>query len=120
MTSRDDKRYTEKKNKTERARRKKEDIARVRALVDTALGLDPRIKRIKQEEKDAREAKKKARSGTSTPNPMSKAKEEELKKKAEEEAKKKEEDDKVSLARTLLSLRRCSPPGCHRADIPVP
>lgn len=35
--SRDDKRYTEKKNKTERARRKKEDIAKVRSLVDLAL-----------------------------------------------------------------------------------
>lgn len=48
FASRDDKRYTEKKNKTERARRKKEDIARVRGLVDLALSLDPRIK---QEEK---------------------------------------------------------------------
>lgn len=36
--SRDDKRYTEKKNKSERARRKKEDIAKLRNLVDTALG----------------------------------------------------------------------------------
>lgn len=35
--SRDDKRYTEKKNKAERARRKKEDIAKVRGLVDLAL-----------------------------------------------------------------------------------
>ena len=57
--SRDDKRYTEKKNKSERARRKKEDIARVRNLVDMTLAVDPRIKRIRQEEKEAREAKKK-------------------------------------------------------------
>ena len=35
--SRDDKRYTEKKNKAERARRKKEDIAKLRGLVDMAL-----------------------------------------------------------------------------------
>lgn len=89
--SRDDKRYTEKKNKTERARRKKEDIARLRGLVDLTLGLDPRIKRIKQEEKEAREAKKKAK------NPVAdnKAKLEEEKKKAEEEAKKQEELDQV-------------------------
>jgi len=92
--NRDDKRYTEKKNKTERARRKKEDIARLRSLVDLALGLDPRIKRIKQEEKEAREAKKKAK------NPVAdnKAKLEEEKKKAEEEAKKKEEEDKIARA----------------------
>ena len=36
--SRDDKRYTEKKNKSERARRKKEDIAKLRGLVDMTLG----------------------------------------------------------------------------------
>lgn len=89
--SRDDKRYTEKKNKTERARRKKEDIARLRGLVDLTLGLDPRIKRIKQEEKEAREAKKKAKN----PAVDNKAKLEEEKKKAEEDAKKKEEEDKV-------------------------
>jgi hypothetical protein len=45
--SRDDKRYTEKKNKSERARRKKEDTARLRSIVDLCLGIDPRIKRIK-------------------------------------------------------------------------
>lgn len=100
--SRDDKRYTEKKNKTERARRKKEDIARVRGLVDLALSLDPRIKRIKQEEKEAREAKKKAKN----PAADNKAKLEEEKKKAEEEAKKQEELDVVrrSPRRRLVTL----------------
>lgn len=38
MYSRDDKRYTEKKNKAERARRKKEDTARLRNMVDLTLG----------------------------------------------------------------------------------
>ena len=42
--NRDEKRYTEKKNRNERARRKKEDNARLRNLVDKALSLDPRIK----------------------------------------------------------------------------
>ena len=92
-SSRDDKRYTEKKNKSERARRKKEDTARLRQLVDLTLSLDPRIKRIKQEEKEAREAKKKGKSGTNGLNAKQKAEEE--KKKAEEEAKKKEEEEKV-------------------------
>ncbi|KAK0223634.1 DnaJ-domain-containing protein [Armillaria fumosa] len=89
--SRDDKRYTEKKNKSERARRKKEDIARVRKIVDHTLGLDPRIKRIKQEEKEAKELKKAAKSapasGANTPKIKSKAEEEEEKKKKEEEEK---------------------------------
>lgn len=56
--SRDDKRFTEKKNKSERARRKKEDNVRLRTLVDEVLASDPRIKRIKADEKAARLAKK--------------------------------------------------------------
>jgi len=40
--SRDDKRYTEKKNKSERARRKKEDTTKLRSLVDLCLRLDQR------------------------------------------------------------------------------
>ena len=90
--SRDDKRYTEKKNKSERARRKKEDIARLRSIVDACLNADPRIKRIKQDEKDAREAKKRGKAGTPQ---NQKARGEEEKKRAEEEAKKKEEEEKV-------------------------
>ncbi|KAG8215972.1 hypothetical protein J3R82DRAFT_7955 [Butyriboletus roseoflavus] len=94
--SRDDKRYTEKKNKSERARRKKEDTARLRSLVDLTLSLDPRIKRIKQEEKEAREAKKKNKGGNTAPEV--KAKTDEDKRKAEEEAKRKEEEEKVARA----------------------
>ncbi|KAF8900155.1 DnaJ domain-containing protein [Gymnopilus junonius] len=95
--SRDDKRYTEKKNKSERARRKKEDNVKLRGLVDMALGLDPRIKRIKQQEKEAREAKKKGVT-PGAPAKKTKQQEEEEKKKAEEEAKKREEEEKVVRA----------------------
>ncbi|KAJ7671677.1 DnaJ-domain-containing protein [Mycena polygramma] len=92
--SRDDKRYTEKKNKSERARRKKEDIARVRGLVDLCLSVDPRIKHIKQHEKEAREAKKANASGAAKkPAPAGKSKKEE-----EEEKAKKEEEDKAAKA----------------------
>lgn len=56
--SRDEKRYTEKKNRNERARRKKEDNARLRNLVDKALSVDPRIKQFRAQERAAREAKK--------------------------------------------------------------
>lgn len=57
---RDEKRYQEKKNKAERARAKKEDNTRLREMVDMILAADPRIKRFRQEEKAAREAKKAA------------------------------------------------------------
>ncbi|KAI0357924.1 DnaJ-domain-containing protein [Trametes cingulata] len=95
--NRDDKRYTEKKNKAERARRKKEDTARLRGIVDTALSVDPRIKRIRQEEKEAREAKKKSKGGQVN-GQSAKQKQEEEKRKAEEEAKRKEEEEKAARA----------------------
>lgn len=94
--SRDDKRYTEKKNKSERARRKKEDTARLRVLVDLTQSLDPRLKKFKQEEKEAREAKKKQRAGNTAAGLKANAEEE--KRKAEEEAKRKEEEEKVARA----------------------
>lgn len=105
--SRDDKRYTEKKNKSERARRKKEDTAKLRGLVDLTLGLDPRIKRIKQEEKEAREAKKRGAAGG--PPKKTKQQEEEEKKKLEEEARKKEEEEKVGESNDLeCFILKCS------------
>ena len=64
----------------------------MRNIVDVCLNVDPRIKRIKQEEKEARETKKRGKVGTPQ---YQKAKEEEEKKRAEEEAKKKEEEEKV-------------------------
>ena len=60
--------------------------------MDLALSLDPRIKRIKQEEKEARTAKKNQRVN----GVVSKQALEDEKKKQEEEAKKKEEDEKVT------------------------
>lgn len=57
--------------------------------------LDPRIKRIKQQEKEAREAKKRA-AAPGAPPKKTKQQEEEEKKKAELEAKQKEEAEKVT------------------------
>lgn len=96
--SRDDKRYTEKKNKSERARRKKEDTTSLRSLVDLCLSVDPRIKRIKQQEKEARDAKKRGTAPSGVPAKKSKKEEEEEKKKKEEEAKQKEEEEKLARA----------------------
>lgn len=94
--SRDDKRYTEKKNKSERTRMKKEDNARLRELVDSVLANDPRIKRIKEEEKAARLAKKKggAANGAAKPKPLTAAE----KKKQEEQKKKEEAERKAAEA----------------------
>ena len=85
--SRDQRRYQEKKNKAERARRKKEDNARLRAKTDEALSLDPRYKRFKEEEK-ARKAKAKwdREAGTREAAEKVKAEKEAAEKKAAEAA----------------------------------
>lgn len=109
--SRDEKRYTEKKNKADRARAKKEDNTRLREMVDMVLAADPRIKRFRQEEKAAREAKKGGAAangkaggaGGASKKPMTlaekkaqAAKELAEAQKAAEEAKAREAEDKVS------------------------
>ena len=99
--SRDEKRYVEKKNRNDRARRKKEDNARLRTLVDRALTLDPRIKAFRAAERAAREAKKnKGRPGAV--DPAAAAAEKKAKAEAEaraaEEAKAKEEAEKAARA----------------------
>lgn len=98
--SRTEKRHIENKNRSERERRKKEDNARRRNLVEIALSLDPRMKRFRQEERLAREAKRKGgNAAASTPPTLSteeiKAKEAaELK--AKEELEKKNEESKAA------------------------
>lgn len=90
--SRDEKRHQEKKNKSERAKKKKEDIARTRELVDLALSLDPRIKAFKAAEKAARAAKK------GGPAVVDTKKLEEEKKAAEEAAAAKAAEDQKQAA----------------------
>ncbi|WWC66032.1 uncharacterized protein I303_108654 [Kwoniella dejecticola CBS 10117] len=101
--NRDDKRFTEKKNKSERTRRKKEDNTRLRVLVDDVLALDPRIKRIKAEEKAARDAKKKgtANGAGGAAKPLTPAE-----KKAAEEKKKKEEAEKKEAEKKALEASK--------------
>ncbi|EJD52025.1 DnaJ-domain-containing protein [Auricularia subglabra TFB-10046 SS5] len=115
--SRDDKRYVEKKNKAERARRKKEDTARLRLLVDKTLALDPRIARIKREEKAAREAKKK---GKGAPNgaaaALQKQKEDEERRKAEEAKKKEEEENSKAEAKKAKAAAANAAKKARRAE----
>ncbi|XP_034019478.1 dnaJ homolog subfamily C member 2 isoform X2 [Thalassophryne amazonica] len=58
---RDERRWIEKQNRASRAQRKKEEMNRIRTLVDTAYGCDPRIKKFKEEEKARKESEKKAK-----------------------------------------------------------
>lgn len=58
---RDERRYVDKLNKAERLRKKKEEMSRIRSLVDLAYNNDPRVAKIKQEEKERKLAAKKAK-----------------------------------------------------------
>lgn len=58
---REERRWIEKQNKAVRIKRKKEEMSRIRALVDLAYNNDPRIVRIKNEEKEKKQAAKRAR-----------------------------------------------------------
>ncbi|XP_020816177.1 dnaJ homolog subfamily C member 2 [Drosophila serrata] len=58
---RDERRWIEKENKAARIKRKKEEMTRIRSLVDLAYNNDKRIARFKQEEKDRKAAAKRAK-----------------------------------------------------------
>lgn len=60
-SDRDERRYVDKLNKAERLRKKKEEMSRIRSLVDMAYNSDPRIAKFKQEDKDKKLAVKRAK-----------------------------------------------------------
>lgn len=97
--SRTEKRHIENKNRSERERRKKEDNARRRNIVEAALVQDPRMKRFKAEERLAREAKKKGGNKPANCPVFLSGQEIEAKEKAElkekEETEKKIQEDKL-------------------------
>jgi len=97
--SRDQKRHVERKNKAQRAKRKTEDTARLRKLVDDVLSIDTRIKKFKQEERLQKDAKKIAREAEE------KKAAEAAELKAKEEAKKKEEEELAAKASKLDSKK---------------
>ena len=79
---RDQKRHIERKNLNARKKKKTEDTARLRKLVDDALSLDDRIAKFRKQEKEQKNKKRNER-------------EAEAKRSAEEAAKKKEEDERL-------------------------
>ncbi|XP_068443131.1 dnaJ homolog subfamily C member 2 [Clinocottus analis] len=58
---RDERRWIDKQNRASRTQRKKEEMNRIRTLVDTAYSYDPRIKKFKDDEKSRKESEKKAK-----------------------------------------------------------
>lgn len=91
---RDHKRHIEKKNANARRKRKSEDIARLRKLVDDCLGSDDRIKRFRKAasaDKNKRKLDKEAATKREA--------EEKAKAKEDEERKKKEDEERAKTER---------------------
>ncbi|GIX91964.1 dnaJ homolog subfamily C member 2 [Caerostris extrusa] len=59
--NREERKWIEKQNKIARQKHKKDEMARIRQLVDNAYACDPRIIKFKEEEKKRKLAQKKAR-----------------------------------------------------------
>ena len=93
--NRDQKRHVERKNNNARKKKKTEDTARLRALVDECLGGDERIKKFRTEERASKNKKRLDREAAEK-----KAKEDAEKAKQDEEKlqKEKEEADKAEKA----------------------
>jgi DnaJ family protein C protein 2 len=92
---RDHKRHIEKKNANARRKRKNEDIARLRSVVDECLGMDERIKKFRQAasaNKNKRRLEKEAAAKREAEEKAKAKEEEERKKKAEEERAKVEKE----------------------------
>lgn len=117
---RDERRWIEKQNRASRAQRKKEEMNRIRTLVDTAYNCDPRIKKFKEEEKARKESEKKAkaeakkreqeekervRQAEATAARILKEKEEETARQAAQQAKKEKEAQKKAFKKERQKLR---------------
>uniref|UniRef100_A0A7N6BPI2 DnaJ homolog subfamily C member 2 n=1 Tax=Anabas testudineus TaxID=64144 RepID=A0A7N6BPI2_ANATE len=117
---RDERRWIEKQNRASRAQRKKEEMNRIRTLVDTAYSCDPRIKKFKEEEKARKESEKKAKAEAKKREQeekerarqaeleaarLAKEKEEEEAKQVAQQAKKEKEIQKKAIKKERQKLR---------------
>ncbi|XP_058264509.1 dnaJ homolog subfamily C member 2 [Hemibagrus wyckioides] len=117
---RDERRWIEKQNRASRAQRKKEEMNRIRTLVDTAYSCDPRIKKFKEEEKARKESEKKAKAEAKKKEQeekerarqaemeaarLAREKEEEEAKQVAQQAKKEKEAQKKAIKKERQKLR---------------
>uniref|UniRef100_A0A2C9GUK5 Uncharacterized protein n=1 Tax=Anopheles culicifacies TaxID=139723 RepID=A0A2C9GUK5_9DIPT len=100
---REERRWIEKQNKAIRLKRKKEESARIRSLVDLAYNNDPRVVRFKREEKERKLAAKRAKQ---TAYQVQKAEEERVAKEAAEAKQRAEEAEQKRIEQIQIERER--------------
>lgn len=112
--NREERRYLDKQNKVARNQRKKEEMQRIRQLVDNAYQCDPRVARFKEEEKKRRQELKQAKAASikakkDEEERLQREKEEKelaLKKKQEEEEKQRKDEERRQKEAAKKKLRQ--------------
>jgi len=126
-SDREERRWIEKNNRVQRAEKKKEEMKRIRKLVDNAYNSDTRIARFKEEDRQEKAAKKKAKADAIKQRKEAEEKEQreaeeklrkeqELKDKAEKERKEKEKNEKDAFKKAMKNEKRSLKNSCKGHD----
>lgn len=91
--SREERRWIEKQNRAARQKRKREEMQRIRQLVDTAYACDPRVQRFKDEERERKLAQKRARQEASRAKALQEEKERQEQEDAQRLERERQEED---------------------------
>merc|ERR1712156_870611 len=116
-SDREERRWIEKNNRVQRAEKKKEEMKRIRKLVDNAYNSDTRIARFKEEDRQEKAAKKKAKADAIKQRKEAEEKEQreaeekirkeqEMKDKAEKERKEKEKNEKDAFKKAMKNEKK--------------
>ncbi|XP_059151101.1 dnaJ homolog subfamily C member 2-like [Physella acuta] len=101
--NREERRWIEKQNKAARQKLKKEEMVRIRQLVDNAYASDPRIIKFREDEKERKNAVKRAKQEAA----RQRVEEEERRRQEilEEERKKKEKEEEEAKAQAVIARK---------------
>ncbi len=116
-SDRDERRWIEKNNRVQRAEKKKEEMKRIRKLVDNAYNSDPRIAMFKEQDRQEKAAKKKAKQDAIRERKEAEEKvrreaeekikrEQEEKEREEKERREKEKNEKEAYKKALKNQRK--------------